>query len=98
MLAVLLELLQSTPKEQHYLCGRWSSELLAAELRRITYIEAHASTICRWLNQLNYRYRPARPTLCIRGPKRPSECRRLSARWSTKSRPHSGENQKRYQA
>ena len=68
VLEALVELLQSTPRERGYLRSRWSSELLALELRQITDIEVHASTVRRWLKELNYGYRRARPTLCIRDP------------------------------
>jgi transposase len=62
----LLELLQSRPAEHGYLRSRWSSELLALQLRVVTGVEVHATTVRRWLKQLNYGYRRARPTLCIR--------------------------------
>lgn len=70
VLTALVELLQSTPAERGYLRSRWSSELLALELRRITGVEVHATTVRRWLKELNYGYRRARPTLCIRDPRK----------------------------
>jgi transposase len=70
VLTALTELLQSTPRDRGYLRSRWSSELLALELRRITGVEVHATTVRRWLKELNYGYRRARPTLCIRDPKK----------------------------
>ena len=70
VLTALIELLQSTPGDHGYLRSRWSSELLALELRRITGVEVHATTVRRWLKELNYGYRRARPTLCIRDPRK----------------------------
>ena len=70
VLTALVELLQSTPAERGYLRSRWSSELLALELRRITGVEVHATTVRRWLKELHYGYRRARPTLCIRDPRK----------------------------
>ncbi len=70
VLTALIELLQSTPGDHGYLRSRWSSELLALELHRITGVEVHATTVRRWLKELNYGYRRARPTLCIRDPKK----------------------------
>ena len=70
VLSALLELLQSTPRERGYLRSRWSSELMALELRRSTGVAVHATTVRRWLKDLNYGYRRARPTLCIRDPRK----------------------------
>lgn len=70
VLTALLELLQSTPKEHGFLRSRWSSELLALQLRRITGVEVHATTVRRWLKELDYGYRRSRPTLCIRDPRK----------------------------
>ena len=70
VLTALTELLQSTPAERGYLRSRWSSELLALELHRLTGVEVHATTVRRWLKELNYGYRRARPTLCIRDPRK----------------------------
>ena len=44
--------------------------MLALELRRITGVELHATSVRRWLKELNYGYRRARPTLCIRDPRK----------------------------
>jgi transposase len=70
VLTALTDLLQSTPPERGYLRSRWSSELLALELLRLTGVEVHATTVRRWLKELNYGYRRARPTLCIRDPRK----------------------------
>ena len=52
VLSALLELLQSTPRERGYLRSRWSSELMALELRRSTGVAVHATTVRRWLKDL----------------------------------------------
>ena len=67
---VLAALVKSSPSEYGYLRSRWSSELLAIELSRQSKTEVHATTVRRWLKRLGYGYRRARPTLCIRDPKK----------------------------
>lgn len=70
VLATLQALVESLPETYGYLRSRWSSELLALELGRHCSIEVHATTVRRWLKRLGFGYRRARPTLCIRDPKK----------------------------
>lgn len=69
-LSTLEGLLQLAPRKRGYLRSRWSSELLALELGKMTGVHVHATTVRRWLKELNYGYRRARPTLCIRDPRK----------------------------
>ncbi|MGH8701297.1 MAG: winged helix-turn-helix domain-containing protein, partial [Burkholderiales bacterium] len=59
-----------------YLRSTWSSELLVLEVVRQSGVTIHASTLRRLLPRLAYGWRRARPTLCLRDPRK-SE--RLSA-------------------
>lgn len=70
VLEALEGLLASTPKAHGYLRSRWSTELLALELQRCTGTTVHATTVCRWMKRLGYGWRRARPTLCIRDPRK----------------------------
>jgi transposase len=79
VLSALLELLQSTPHERGYLRSRWSSELMALEVRRSTGVAVHTTTVRRWLKDLNYGDRRARPTLCIRDPQKAQKMQTITA-------------------
>ena len=78
VLAVLETLVGSLPQDHGYLRRRWSSELLAKELQRQTHIAVHATTVRRWLKRLGFGYRRARPTLCIRDPKKSQRMRAIT--------------------
>lgn len=74
--AKVLELLEHAPKEHGYLNSRWTSELLAKCLRTMG-VEIHASTIRRLLPELGVVWNRARPTLCIRDPKKAQKMRAI---------------------
>ncbi len=76
--AALEALVGCSPEDHGYLRSRWSSELLAVELQRQTGIEVHATTVRRWLKRLGFGYRRARPTLCIRDPKKSQRMRAIA--------------------
>ena len=77
VLQELRTLMESTPGDHEYLRTRWSSELLAKVLFERTGVLVHASTVRRWLARLSYRYRRARPTLCIRNPRKTERMRAI---------------------
>lgn len=65
----LLQLLiQLSPQELGYQRSRWSTELMALELKQSWRLTLHASTIRRWLPRLGIVWRRAAPTLHIRDP------------------------------
>jgi transposase len=66
----LLVLLEDTPADYGYLRSTWTSELLALLLKRQHGFIIHASTVRRLLNRLDWVWRRARPTLCIRDPRK----------------------------
>lgn len=70
LLDKLEELLTETPREFGYLRTTWSSELLACALRDVHGLVIHPSTIRRALRRTDFRWRRARPTLCIRDPRK----------------------------
>ena len=49
LLERLAKLVQTDPTALGYLRSRWSSELLALELKRCGAVQVHATTIRRWL-------------------------------------------------
>ncbi len=63
-------LLKQTPRDVGYLRSTWTSELLAKELHRALGSRVHASTLRRLLSRIGYAWRRARPTLCIRDPRK----------------------------
>ena len=74
VMAQLAELVDGTPQDYGYLRSRWSSELLARELRRQRKVEVHATTVRRWLSRLRYGWLRARPTLICATREKPSGC------------------------
>lgn len=66
----LQRLLEQSPRALGYLRSTWTSELLAKELKRTGGHPIHASTIRRLLRRIGYAWRRARPTLCIRDPRK----------------------------
>lgn len=70
LVAAVMGLLRETPRAYGYLRSNWSSELLSFALHRLHGLKAHASTIRRLLPKLGFGWRRARPTLCIRDPKK----------------------------
>lgn len=77
VMAQLAELVDGTPQDYGYLRSRWSSELLARELRRQWKVEVHATTIRRWLSRLRYGWLRARPTLHLRDPRKAERMRAI---------------------
>jgi transposase len=67
---VLATLVTTSPQDHGYLRTRWSSELLALELKSRLGIEVHATSVRRWLKRLRYGYGRAHPIHCIRDPKK----------------------------
>ena len=66
----LLVLVADRPGDYGYLRSTWTSELLALVLRRQHGLSIHASTVRRLLKRLGWVWRRARPTLCIRDPRK----------------------------
>lgn len=66
----LLELIETKPKECGYLSSRWTSQMLAEQLWERMENGIHASTVRRLLPRLGVVWRRARPTLCIKDPKK----------------------------
>ena len=76
VLSLLHAMLMKRPADFGYLRTRWSSELLAIEIRSQCGGTLHASTVRRLLPMLGFRYRRARPFLFRRDPKKiPKLCR-----------------------
>lgn len=68
----LLAVVEGHPPDYGYLRSTWTSELLALLLKRQHGFAIHASTVRRLLNRLDWVWRRARPTLCIRDPRKPA--------------------------
>lgn len=67
--AKVLEMIERKPSEYGYLRSRWTSEMLAEQLKR--WAESiHASTVRRLLPRIGVVWNRARPTLCIRDPRK----------------------------
>lgn len=81
----LTELVDATPQDYGYLRSRWSSELLARELRRQRRVVVHATTIRRWLARLRYGWLRARPTLYLRDPRKAERMRAIEQLLATPS-------------
>lgn len=77
LLQQLSELVRTDPTGLGYLRSRWSSELLALELKRRGAVQVHATTIRRWLARLQIVWRRARPTLCIGDRQKPRKMRAI---------------------
>ena len=70
LMEALEGLLDETPRTFGFLRTTWSSELLAKALYEYHGLELHASTVRRALRRTAFRWRRARPTLCIRDPRK----------------------------
>jgi transposase len=68
--AKLLELIEEEPMGSDYLNSNWTSEMLAEQLRERLEVFIHSSTVRRLLPRLGVVWKRARPTLCIRDPKK----------------------------
>jgi transposase len=65
--AKLLELVRET-RRYGYVRSRWTSEMLAKQIREQLKRFIHASTVRRLLPKLGVKWRRARPTLLIQDP------------------------------
>jgi transposase len=72
------ELLNQSPTDLGYLRSTWTSELLAKALNQRGH-RVHAATIRRLLKRQGYGWRRARPTLCIRDPRKPQRMAAINA-------------------
>jgi transposase len=86
VLGELEVLLETTPQALGYLRSRWSSELLAKELRARTQVKIHASTVRRALAGLEWVWRRARPTLHIADPRKGQRLRAIRRALATRQR------------
>ena len=68
--AKLLELIGQETKQYDYARTRWTSEMLAEQLKEQLEINIHSSTVRRLLPKLGVRWNRARPTLIIQDPKK----------------------------
>ena len=66
----LLELIAEQPKRYGYIRSRWTSEMLAEQIREQLNQFIHASTVRRLLPKLGVNWRRARPTLLIQDPQK----------------------------
>lgn len=76
ILQQLDELVRTDPTGLGYLRSRWSSELLALELKQ-RGIAVQATTIRRWLVRLSIVWRRARPTLHLADPRKVQRMRAI---------------------
>ncbi len=74
----LLALVASHPGHHGYLRSTWTSELFALVLRREHGVPIHASTVRRLLKRLGCVWRRARPTLCIRDPRKATRMKAIN--------------------
>lgn len=66
----LLALIATQPMACGYLSSRWTSQMLAEQLWERMKNSIRASTVRRLLPKLGVVWRRARPTLCIKDPKK----------------------------
>ena len=71
-------LVQLSPQDLGYQRSRWSSELMALELKRRWQLSLNASTIRRWLPRLRIVWRRAAPTLRIRDPHKEAKMKEIN--------------------
>ena len=69
LLETLAELVEQPPSDYGYLRSTWTSEMLAETLNSLLSRPIHASTVRRWLVNLGFGWRRARPTLHLRDPR-----------------------------
>ena len=84
--AHLLELIEKSPKRYGYLQSRWTTEMLAEQVRNTFRIAIHASTVRRWLPRLGVRWNRARPTLHIRDRQKGRKMKAIEAALKQASR------------
>ncbi len=73
----LVELVGKPPSAYGYHRSRWSSELLAMQLKEELGVAIHASTVRRLLPTLSILWNRARPTLCIKDPQKDRKMRAI---------------------
>jgi len=73
----LKELVGEQPSAYDYHRSRWSSELLAIQLKEELGVAIHASTVRRLLPKLSIYWNRARPTLCIKDPQKDRKMRAI---------------------
>ncbi|MFH2005997.1 MAG: IS630 family transposase [bacterium] len=86
LIDLLCDLVRRVPTELGYLRTRWSSELLAIEIRRQLGGTIHASTVRRLLPVLGFGYRRARPFLFRRDPRKAERMAAIDAALKIKDR------------
>lgn len=75
--AHLVALVQQSPADYGFRRTRWTSEMLALQIRDDLDIAIHASTVRRLLPKLGIVWNRARPTLCIADPQKPRKMRAI---------------------
>ena len=68
--ARLLALVIREPKEFGYARARWTSEMLALQLKEELDVKIHSSTVRRVLPKIGVKWNRARPTLMIKDPQK----------------------------
>lgn len=63
--AHFLKLIDKEPEEYGYIRSRWTSEMLAQQVKKYLRVPIHASTVRRYLPKLGVRWNRALPTLHI---------------------------------
>ena len=86
--AILLELIDKEPGEYGYMRSRWTTEMLAQQVRKETNKPIHASTVRRYLPRLGVRWNRARPTLHIPDPNKKSRMKAISNALNAASERH----------
>lgn len=86
--AALLQLVATQPSDYGYLRSRWTSEMLALQLRAQLSVAIHDSTVRRLLPKLGIEWNRARPTLCIKDPKKAEKMRVINAALDSASDAH----------
>lgn len=84
----LLSLIERDPRDYGYLRGRWSSEMLAEQVRRDLGQPIHASTVRRWLPRLGVHWNRARPTLCLPDPQKSRKMKAINRALTNASNTH----------
>lgn len=73
----LLELIEEQPSRYGYARSRWTSEMLAEQIREQLKQFIHASTVRRLLPKLGVNWRRARPTLLIQDPQKSCKMKKI---------------------
>ena len=84
----VLELIEQQPKDSGYFSNNWTSQMLAEQLRERLERFVHASTVRRLLPLLGVVWKRARPTLCIRDPKKERRMKAINEALARQSPDH----------